>query len=146
MSSQGKPKGETAATSTTSVRTRKGQQQSQLDFELDFFGRILERHSDYVDILRVQGNNFTLKGRFAEGLQIDKRLVGLRPDDPNPEVRLAELSLWAQDYPLAVARYQTDNKAFPSKVAQGRKACPVSRARPINLATEAQPLVRKVDE
>jgi len=39
-----------------------------------------------------------------------------------------------------------DNKAFPSKVAQGRKACPVSRARPINLATEAQPLVRKVDE
>jgi hypothetical protein len=39
-----------------------------------------------------------------------------------------------------------DNKAFPSKVAQRRKACPVSRARPINLATEAQPLVRKVDE
>jgi hypothetical protein len=39
-----------------------------------------------------------------------------------------------------------DNKAFPSKVAQGRKACPVSRARPINSATEAQPLVRKVHE
>jgi len=39
-----------------------------------------------------------------------------------------------------------DNKAFPSKVAQGRKACPVSRARPINSATEAQPLVRQVHE
>jgi tetratricopeptide (TPR) repeat protein len=64
-------------------------EQSQLDFELDFFGRILERHPDYVDILRVQGNNLTLKGRFAEGLQIDKRLVHLRPDDPLAHYNLA---------------------------------------------------------
>jgi len=37
------------------------------------------------------------------------------------------------------------NKGFPSKVARGRKACPV-RAGPINSATEAPLLVRKADE
>ena len=30
------------------------------------------------------GNLLTLKGRFAEGLQIDKRLVQLRPNDRWP--------------------------------------------------------------
>ena len=62
---------------------------NQLDFELDFFGGILERHPDYIDVLRVQGNNLTLKGRFAEGLHIDKRLVQLRPSDPLAHYNLA---------------------------------------------------------
>ncbi|MCI0639452.1 MAG: tetratricopeptide repeat protein [Gemmataceae bacterium] len=63
--------------------------QSQLDFEIDFFGAILERCPDYVDVLRVQGNNLTLKGRFAEGMQIDKRLVLLRPADALAHYNLA---------------------------------------------------------
>ena len=49
--------------------------QGQLDFELDFFGRILEHKPDYVDVLRVMGNNLTLKGHYTQGLVIDKRLV-----------------------------------------------------------------------
>jgi tetratricopeptide (TPR) repeat protein len=64
-------------------------EQSQLDFELDFFSGILRRHPDYVDALRVQGNNLTLKGRFVEGLQIDKRLVQLRPGDALAHYNLA---------------------------------------------------------
>jgi tetratricopeptide (TPR) repeat protein len=63
--------------------------QNQLDFELDFFGKILEKHPNYVDVLRVQGNNLTLKGRYAEGMQIDKRLVQLRPNDPLAHYNLA---------------------------------------------------------
>ncbi len=63
--------------------------QNQLDFELDFFGGILERRPDYVDVLRVMGNNLTLKGRYAQGLQIDKRLVQLRPSDPLAHYNLA---------------------------------------------------------
>lgn len=63
--------------------------QSQLDFELDFFGGILHRHPDFVDVLRVHGNNMTLKGRFAEGLHIDKRLVQLRPSDALAHYNLA---------------------------------------------------------
>lgn len=63
--------------------------QSQLDFEIEFFSGILERQPDYVDILRVMGNNLTLKGRYAQGLQIDKRLVQLRPNDPLAYYNLA---------------------------------------------------------
>ena len=64
-------------------------EQSQLDFELDFFGGILERHASYVDVLRAHGNNLTLKGRYADGLHIDKRLVQLRPNDPLAHYNLA---------------------------------------------------------
>jgi hypothetical protein len=47
---------------------------TQLDFELDFFAKILERFPDYVDVLRVQ---------------IDRRLVHLRPTDPLAHYNLA---------------------------------------------------------
>jgi tetratricopeptide (TPR) repeat protein len=77
---------ESASTSSTLARPT---DLSQLDFELDFFARILERHPDYVDVLRVQGNNLTLKGRYAEGLHIDKRLIQLRPNDPLAHYNLA---------------------------------------------------------
>ena len=63
--------------------------QHQLDFELDFFGAVLQRCPDYIDVLRIMGNLLTLKGRFAEGLQIDKRLVQLRPNDPLAHYNLA---------------------------------------------------------
>jgi tetratricopeptide (TPR) repeat protein len=63
--------------------------QTQLDFELDFFGGILNRHEGYVDILRAHGNNLTLKGRFADGLDIDKKLIQLRPNDALAHYNLA---------------------------------------------------------
>ena len=62
---------------------------NQLDFELEFFGSVLARHPDYVDVLRMLGNLLTLKGRFAEGLQVDRRLVQLRPGDPLAHYNLA---------------------------------------------------------
>jgi tetratricopeptide (TPR) repeat protein len=64
-------------------------EQSQLDFELDFFGGILQRCPDYIDVLRVMGTLLTLKGRYADGLQIDKRLVQLRPTDSLAHYNLA---------------------------------------------------------
>jgi hypothetical protein len=64
-------------------------EQSQLDFEIDFYGAILTRRPDYLDVLRGMGNNLTLKGRFADGLVIDKRLVQLRPRDPLSHYNLA---------------------------------------------------------
>jgi tetratricopeptide (TPR) repeat protein len=75
-------------TSTGSPRVPTADQ-SQLDFEIAFFGGILERLPDYVDVLRVMGNNLTLKGRYAQGLQIDKRLIQLRPTDPLAHYNLA---------------------------------------------------------
>jgi tetratricopeptide (TPR) repeat protein len=89
MSSKGNlPGDESQSTSIGNAPVRTADQ-GQLDFELDFYGRILDRFPDFVDVLRVQGNNLTLKGRFAEGLQIDRRLVQLRPGDPLAHYNLA---------------------------------------------------------
>ena len=88
MAHQGKHSNEGSEHTSTGSLARSNEQ-NQLDFELDFFSRILERHPNYVDVLRVQGNNLTLKGRFAEGMQIDKRLVQLRPSDPLAHYNLA---------------------------------------------------------
>jgi tetratricopeptide (TPR) repeat protein len=88
MAHQGKHSNEPESASTSSTPLRLADQ-SQLDFEMEFFGRILERLPDYVDVLRVMGNYLTLKGRYAQGLVIDKRLVQLRPRDPLAHYNLA---------------------------------------------------------
>ena len=56
-------------------------EQSQLDFELEFFAGILGAVPTYVDVLRTHGNNLTLKGRYEDGMAVDKRLIQLRPAD-----------------------------------------------------------------
>ena len=87
MANQGKPSEGKAASSGSALA--RPQDQTQLDFEIEFFGHILERFPDYVDVLRVHGNNLTLKGRYADGLQLDKKLIGLRPQDPLAHYTLA---------------------------------------------------------
>jgi tetratricopeptide (TPR) repeat protein len=89
MANQGKHPNEGSQPASTSGGRARPADQNQLDFEVEFFGRILEHFPDYVDVLRVQGNNLTLKGRYAEGLQIDKRLVHLRPGDALAHYNLA---------------------------------------------------------
>jgi Flp pilus assembly protein TadD len=73
----------------TGNRPARAAEQSQLDFELEFFGAVLNGRPDYVDVLRVMGNNLTRKGRYNQGLQIDKRLVELRPQDSLAHYNLA---------------------------------------------------------
>jgi Flp pilus assembly protein TadD len=74
---------------TTASSLARLAEQSQIDFEIDFFGGVLERHPCYVDVLRAHANNLTLKGRYTDGLQVDKRLVQLRPNDPLAHYNLA---------------------------------------------------------
>jgi hypothetical protein len=89
MAHQGKYSNEGSEPISTSSQSTRLAEQHQLDFELDFFGGILERKADYVDVLRVMGNNLTLKGRYSQGLVIDRRLVQLRPTDPLAHYNLA---------------------------------------------------------
>ena len=56
-------------------------QQSQLEFDLSFFDRVLEREPNYIDVLRCQGELLTRKGLHQQALAIDRRLVALLPDD-----------------------------------------------------------------
>lgn len=87
MSSQGKHSGSQASSTATAAAPQR--KADQLDFELEFFESILARNPDFIDVLRVHGNNLTLKGRFADGLKIDRRLVELRPSDPLAHYNLA---------------------------------------------------------
>jgi tetratricopeptide (TPR) repeat protein len=64
-------------------------EQTQLDFELGFYAGILELSDSYTDVLRAHGNNLTLKGRYSDGLEIDKRLIHLRPTDALAHYNLA---------------------------------------------------------
>ena len=50
---------------------------------------MLDRVPDYVDVLRILGNLLALKGRYADGLRIDQRLVRLRPEDALAHYNLA---------------------------------------------------------
>ena len=90
MSNQEQHSGEkTTSTSTSTAPIRTAEQLSQLDFELDFFEGLLQHNPDFLDALRAHGNNLTLKGRYADGLRIDRRIVELRPHDALAHYNLA---------------------------------------------------------
>ena len=63
--------------------------QSQLDFDIAFFRRVLDREPAYVDVLRCQGQLLSRKGLHDEALAIDRRLVALRPGDGVAHYNLA---------------------------------------------------------
>jgi tetratricopeptide (TPR) repeat protein len=69
--------------------TKRLGEQSQLNFELEFLGRILERDPFFTDALRVHGNNLAAKEQYARALPIDRRLVRLLPDRAIPWYNLA---------------------------------------------------------
>jgi tetratricopeptide (TPR) repeat protein len=62
---------------------------TQVDFELDFFGAILERHPSYFEALRCHASNLAAKKRYQESLQIERRIIQLRPKDPLAHYNLA---------------------------------------------------------
>jgi tetratricopeptide (TPR) repeat protein len=74
---------------STSKALARSPDQNQLDFELEFFQGVLNRCPDYVDALRIMGNLLTLKGRLAEGMQVDQRLIQLRPNEALAHYNLA---------------------------------------------------------
>lgn len=83
------PGEESGKSSATDPQKNRVLPHAQADFELEFYQSILKIHPDYVDVLRVLGNLLTLKGKYAEGLAIDKRLVRLRPSDALAHYNLA---------------------------------------------------------
>src|SRR5437764_13532906 len=64
-------------------------ERTQLDFELEFFGKVLVNVPDFADALRAQACNLTMKGRLQDGLAVDEKLVTVRPTDPTAHYNLA---------------------------------------------------------
>jgi hypothetical protein len=67
--------------------TRK--EQRDLDIEIGFLEGVVDRDPKYVEALQVLGDNYTRRGKFAEGTEIDERLSRLLPHDPTVLYNLA---------------------------------------------------------
>ncbi|MFO0801569.1 MAG: hypothetical protein U0791_00405 [Gemmataceae bacterium] len=80
---------------------------SQVDFELDFFSRVLSAEPDFQEVLRIHGENMTEKGRLQDGLAVDKRLVSLRPQDATARYNLACRYALLQQPDLALVTLRT---------------------------------------
>jgi tetratricopeptide (TPR) repeat protein len=65
------------------------QELRDLDQEILFLEGIVRRDGTYVEALQVLGDDYTARGRFAEGLKIDERLCKLRPEDSLVHYNLA---------------------------------------------------------
>jgi len=65
------------------------QQERDLDIEIGFLEGVVRRDPVYVEALRILGDDYTRRGRFAEGLGVDELLCRLRPDDAFAHYNLA---------------------------------------------------------
>jgi hypothetical protein len=60
-----------------------------LDIEISFLEGIVRRDPEYVDALQLLGDDYTRRGRFAEGLKVDETLVRLCPKSDMAHYNLA---------------------------------------------------------
>jgi tetratricopeptide (TPR) repeat protein len=64
-------------------------QKRSLDIEIGFLEGLVQKAPDFVDALSLLGDDYTRRGRAADGLKIDLQLARLRPDDPTVFYNLA---------------------------------------------------------
>lgn len=64
-------------------------QKTDEEFTIWFFERILENYPNYLECLMYLGNAYTSRGLYEKGLQIDLKLVELRPCDPMVHYNIA---------------------------------------------------------
>lgn len=60
-----------------------------LDFQIRFYERLLEKKPDFSQALVLLGELYTRTGFIEKGLEADRKLVKLRPDDPVAHYNLA---------------------------------------------------------
>jgi predicted Zn-dependent protease len=54
---------------------------NQLDFDVDFFERLLARKPDAIEVLRILAELVSRKGLVHRAVELDRRLVDLLPND-----------------------------------------------------------------
>jgi tetratricopeptide (TPR) repeat protein len=70
------------AVKSTSRKKLSRARQRDLDTRIEFMEGIVRRDPNYVDALQLLGDDYTQRGRFPEGLQVDERLARLEPESP----------------------------------------------------------------
>jgi len=59
------------------------------DFEITFYEKLLQHRPNFVQALSCLGDAYTRKGFYKEGLEIDRKLAKLKPEDPVVHYNLA---------------------------------------------------------
>jgi len=67
----------------------KSSKKENLEFEIDFFEKILKENPNYIDALIPLGDSYTKLGLYEKGLLVDLQLVKLLPSDPTVFYNLA---------------------------------------------------------
>lgn len=58
-------------------------------FEMQFYEEVLRHDPCNEDVLMALGHAYTTRGEYQKGLEVDRRLVRLRPSDPTAFYNLA---------------------------------------------------------
>ena len=79
------------------------QEQRNLDIEIGFIEGVIRRDPQYIEALQILGDDYTRRGKFSEGLQVDERLAQLRPDDSLVQYNLACSYALTEQFEAAVS-------------------------------------------
>jgi tetratricopeptide (TPR) repeat protein len=79
------------------------QQQRELDVKIGFMEGVVKRDPGYVEALQILGDDYTRRGKYADGLKVDRQLSRLRPEDPLVQYNLACSYSLIGNFNLAIA-------------------------------------------
>lgn len=79
------------------------EQQRDLDVEIGFLEGVIKRDPAYLDALQILGDDYTRRGKYAEGLNVDEQLARLRPGDSLVHYNLACSYSLTEQYEAAAA-------------------------------------------
>ncbi|HEX4645310.1 MAG TPA: hypothetical protein VH598_06845 [Verrucomicrobiae bacterium] len=79
------------------------QDQRELDVKIGFMEGVVRRDPGYVEALQILGDDYTRRGKYADGLKVDQQLSRLRPDDPLVQYNLACSFSLIGNFNLAIA-------------------------------------------
>ena len=66
-----------------------GRRLKRRNLEIRFYEELVKTRPDFTQALSCLGNAYTKRGLFHKGLEVDLRLIRLKPDDPVAYYNLA---------------------------------------------------------
>ena len=86
----------------TSRKRLSRQEKRDLDIEIGFLEGVVKRDPSYLDALQILGDDYTKRGKYLAGLQIDQQLAQLKPRDAMVFYNLACSYSLTENYEEAV--------------------------------------------
>lgn len=86
----------------TSRKRLSRQEKRDLDIEIGFLEGVVQRDPEYLDALQILGDDYTKRGKYLAGLQIDQQLANLKPRDAMVFYNLACSYSLTENYEEAV--------------------------------------------